>query len=337
MQILVRKSDYTLIHIYKSFFLLVSFKKLEFQIVELSIKSEDKGKKLPELITTPAGVSLHLRWDITITKLHIILLFLTILSTTLVGAMLQGISPISTDIWRGLYFSIPLILILFCHELGHIFAMWKNAVRSTFPYFIPAPNIIGTFGAVMILKERVHRSSEIVRIGAAGPIAGFICAIPICILGLYLSSTAEIKHETGLIKLGTPLIFQILQKLVFGEIQGNKDVLLSPVAFAGWIGFFVTAINLIPVGQSDGGHIAFGLFPRLHRLISSVFVITLFTLGIIFWVGWIVWAIVIAFLSLRAPSYTPEYDISKSEKLIGLASIAIFILTFVPTPISVEL
>lgn len=340
MKFLGRLTGFYAIHLKKRFFLFIDTFQKSLTIAELTVKDELDGKKLPVLI--PAGFfserSIYVRWEMKITPIHLILFFSTLLTTTVAGAMMQGINPLSKDVWKGFYFSIPLLFILSCHEFGHIFAMWKYGVRSSFPFFIPAPNIVGTFGAIMVLRERVSRASHIVKIGAAGPIAGFLAAIPIAILGLKLSYIAEIPKSGGdfFIKLGSPLIFSFIEKIFFGNLDSSKDVMLHPVAFAGWIGFFVTAMNLIPIGQTDGGHIVFGIFPSLHRKISLLFVITLFLLGIFFWYGWIFWGVLTALLGLRKIPYSPQKDAGKGEKAIALLAFIIFILTFIVTPIDIQ-
>ncbi len=299
----------------------------------------DGDKKL-ELLFTLDEKKIYLRWEMVITPIHILLFLSTFLTTTVAGAMVQGIFPLSTEVWRGLLFSAPLLFILSCHEFGHIWAMYKYAVKSTFPFFIPAPNIVGTFGAIMVLRERVDKSSQIVKIGAAGPICGFLAALPIAILGLKLSQSVNFAREEegmGFIKLGSSLIFYAIQKLIFGDIEPNSDILLHPVAFAGWIGFFITAINLIPIGQTDGGHIVFGLFQSAHRILSFTFVILLFILGILFWWGWTFWAVLTALLGLRKIPYEPIKDITITEKLIGLTALFIFIITFMLAPIEVKI
>ncbi|MCS7212664.1 MAG: site-2 protease family protein [Candidatus Calescibacterium sp.] len=275
------------------------------------------------------------RWEMKITLTHIVLFFLTFLTTTAAGAMMQGYSPISRDLIKGVVFSAPLLFILVAHEMGHIFALWKYGIRSSFPYFIPAPNIIGTFGAIMVLRERIAESSKILKVGAAGPIAGFIAAIPVAIIGLKISSVVAPDQASGegMIKLGSPLIFSIMEKLFAEGKEG--EILLHPVAFAGWIGFFVTSMNLIPVGQTDGGHIVFSLFPSLHRLLSFVVSFVLLVIGFLFWYGWIIWGVLTLLLGIRASPYIPQRDIGSKEKFIAFLSLLIFVLSFILVPIQV--
>jgi membrane-associated protease RseP (regulator of RpoE activity) len=341
LKILGRIGFLTVMHIKKRFFGFIDWESKSLIIAELTKKPEINGKILPELpIHRYFGEiePVYVKWEMRITPIHIILFILTGITTTIAGAMMQGISPISKDVWKGLYFSIPLLFILSCHEFGHIYSMWKHSVKSTFPFFIPAPNIVGTFGAIMVLRERVEKSSEIIRIGSAGPIAGFIAAIPIALIGLKLSNIVDKTQMNDMlsIKLGTPIILSLMQNIIFGKLETTKDIILHPVAFAGWIGFFITAMNLIPIGQTDGGHIIFGLFPKWHRKISFLLVAILFVLGILFWYGWLFWATLTAILGIRKIPYTPIKDIKRSDKILALISLIIFILTFIVSPIQIE-
>lgn len=274
------------------------------------------------------------RWEMKITPTHFLLFILTFVTTTAAGAMLQGFSPMSSDITKGLVFSLPLLFILISHEVGHLFALWRYGVRSSFPYFIPAPNIIGTFGAIMFLRERIWDASKILTIGAAGPIAGFLASIPVALIGLKMSSVVEPSEIQGeFLKLGSPLIFSLMERIFTGGTQ--KEILLHPVAFAAWIGFFVTSINLIPVGQTDGGHIVFSLFPKVHRPLSFAVSLVLVVVGIVFWYGWVIWGILTLFLGMRGSPYVPRRDVGFGGKMVALISLLIFVLSFVLIPIRI--
>lgn len=289
---------------------------------ELFVATDERFYIYPNLI----------RWEMRITAFHVVLFVLTFLTTTAAGAMMQGFSPLSRDIIKGTVFSLPLLFILISHEFGHIFVLWKYGIKSSFPYFIPAPNIIGTFGAIVFLREKIFESSKILKIGAAGPIAGFIATIPVSLVGLKLSKVVDPTAVTAeTIRLGSPLIFSAMKEIVLGG--GDKDIFLHPVAFAGWIGLFVTSINLIPVGQTDGGHITFSLFPKTHRFLSFFVAFSLLILGFLFWYGWIVWGILTLILGMRTTPYLPKSDIGFKEKLIASISLLIFVLSFVITPI----
>lgn len=280
-------------------------------------------------IAEAAGES-KIRWFFVIKPVHIILFIATVFTTTFFGAIIAGANPLSSGIVKGFLFSVPVLFILGCHELGHIIALRRHGIGSSSPYFIPAPNLIGTFGAIMRVKEPIKTTSALVEVGAAGPIFGFLVAVPITLVGLKLSNIAEVQE--GFLKFGSSLIFDALSRLVIGEVSEGKDVILHPLAFAGWIGFFVTALNLIPIGQTDGGHILFAISGRLHKLLSLLLAGALFAIGFIFWHGWIIWALVAIFLGFRHPPVVDEKR-GRKEKILGALSLLIFVVTFIPAPI----
>ena len=255
------------------------------------------------------------------------LLFSILLTATLVTTFLAG----------GPLFSISLLLILGAHEFGHYWASKKNGVQSTLPYFIPAPPIFiaGTFGAFIQIKQRIPNRMVLMEIGAAGPIAGFVVALPMLILGLYLSSvTPSIGVES--INFGSSLILNFCSQLVLGVDPSSPDINihLHPIAFAGWIGMLITALNLMPVGQLDGGHIIYAIAPGKHSAIGKIFFAGLFPLGY-FWPGWFFWAAMIALMGFKtAPLKEDVGKLRLTHVVLGSISMVIFILTFIPIPFS---
>ncbi|HOP32092.1 MAG TPA: site-2 protease family protein [Candidatus Hydrothermia bacterium] len=267
----------------------------------------------------------------------IILLLLTIFTTLIAGALQQGFIPWEnwSDLVKGIPFSFSVILVLGIHELAHFLASKKNGVAATLPYFIPFPNpLIGTMGAFIRVKTPISDRKSLVEIGSAGPIAGFIMAIPLTIIGLLNSSVGAI-HE-GMVSLGTPLIFEVLSRICLGKIPESYALILNPMAFAGWLGFFVTGLNLLPVGQLDGGHVLYGILgTRYHNILSKAILIILIPLGFL-WNGWWVWAVLLLILGTKHPE--PLYEenkLSTSTNILGIVSLLIFILTFVPSPIRI--
>jgi membrane-associated protease RseP (regulator of RpoE activity) len=255
------------------------------------------------------------------------LLFSVLLLATLITTYLSG----------GFLFSISLILILGAHEFGHYWASRKNGVRSTLPYFIPAPPVFiaGTFGAFIQIKQVIPNRRILMQIGSAGPIAGFIVALPTLIVGLSLSKVSPALGIEG-VNFGSSLILNVCSELVLGVNPQSPDlnIHLHPIAFAGWIGMFVTALNLIPIGQLDGGHIIFALFPDKHALLGRMFYVALFPLGY-FWSGWLFWAVMIALMGFKtAPLIDETEELSHREKVLGVVSIAILLVTFIPVPFS---
>ena len=287
------------------------------------------------------------------------LFLLTVISTLVAGTLQKGINIISEPqrIVEGVPFSLSLMAILLTHELSHYFASKLNHTEATLPYFIPAPSIFGTFGAFIKMKSPITTRKALIEIGASGPIGGFLVALVVTIYGLSLSRVVDLSSKQVGLVLGDSIIFSILSRIIVGVPPEGKDVLLHPVAFAGWIGFFVTAMNLLPIGQLDGGHISFALFGhRRHRRISFFLATTLALVGIsrlylysdifssgIFntlrnylWEGWAVWAFLLFMLGIEHPPVMFwEEPLPRSRMIMGYIALAIFILTFVPVPIKV--
>lgn len=270
--------------------------------------------------------------------LHIILFILTMLSTLFVGAMQTG-ADILKDPWKiyyGLPFALTLMIILLTHELSHYFASKKHGVNATLPYFIPAPTIIGTFGAFIKMKSPIVTRKALIDIGASGPIAGFVVSVIAVMIGLHLSKIVPVSQTKGALTLGDSILFSFLAQTVLGVTPADSDILLNPVAFAGWIGLFVTSINLIPVGQLDGGHIAFALLGEKQTRLSFILVLVMSLLGVLLWEGWIIWAVLLLVLGLRHPPVISwEVPLDKRRKVIGWLAFVIFILTFIPVPFKI--
>ena len=267
--------------------------------------------------------------------LHISLFVLTVLSTLLVGAVQTGADLIEepSKIYKGIPFSLTLMIILLSHEFSHYFSSRKHGVEATLPYFIPAPTIFGTFGAFIKMKSPIVTRKALIDIGASGPIAGFIISVIATIIGLNMSEIVSSAQAKGALNLGDSLLFSLLSRIVLGVTPSDSDILLNPVAFAGWIGLFVTSINLIPVGQLDGGHIAYALFGEKHNRLSFMLIFVLILFGLLLWEGWFVWAVLLLILGLRHPPVIYwEVPLDSKRKFIGWLALVIFILTFIPTP-----
>lgn len=270
--------------------------------------------------------------------LHIVLFILTLLTTVLAGAMQAGVNLLKKpeEIYKGLPFALTLMLILLGHELSHYFASRKHNVEATLPYFIPAPTIVGTFGAFIKMKSPITTRKALLDIGVSGPIAGFIISIMVSIIGLSISEVVPIKMTEGGIRLGDSLLFAFLSEIILDYQPAYQDVLLHPVAFAGWIGFFVTSINLIPVGQLDGGHIAYALFGKKHIYLSNVLVIIMVLLGLLLWEGWVIWAVLLLILGLKHPPVLYwEVPLDYKRRFIGWLALVIFVFTFIPVPFKI--
>ncbi len=268
----------------------------------------------------------------------IILFLVTALTTTTSGALYEGENPFYNPISliKGLPFSASLLLILGTHELGHFFASMRHRVVTTLPYFIPGPPfflMIGTFGAVIKIKSPIETKRALVDIGAAGPLAGFAVAIVVVFIGLQLSWVIPVPEAVMNVNLGSSLMFSFIEYLVFGPISEGHDVFLHPVAFAGWIGFLVTSLNLLPIGQLDGGHILYAIFGKYHRTVSIMMICTLLAFGTLGWKGWLVWGVLVTIIGIwHPPTLDRDVPLDRRRKVVGALTLLVFLLTFTQSP-----
>ncbi len=266
--------------------------------------------------------------------IHSILFVLTLLTTLIAGAIQQGVNLLETPggIWHGIPFSFTLLVILAAHEFGHYFMARHHEVDVTLPYFIPAPSFIGTFGAFIKMRSPLLDRRMLLDIGASGPVAGLAVALPVIVVGFTLSEVRPVAAESGM-SLGSSLLFSLLGWIVHGSLPGDMDIVLHPIAFSGWIGLLVTCLNLLPVGQLDGGHVAYAVLGRRQRLLARMIFAMLIILGITSWLGWLIWAAILYIMGLDHPPVIYEWvPLDKRRRVIGWASMAIFFLTFTPAP-----
>jgi len=234
----------------------------------------------------------------------------------------------------SLIYAVVLIAILMAHEMGHYLTCLYYRIDATLPYFIPAPTLIGTLGAFIKIRAPITRKHQLFDIGVAGPLAGFVLAVPAMIYGLSLSKAVAPLPQGDSIVFGEPLLFKMLSEAMFKGIPENFDMILHPVAFAGWVGILVTALNLFPIGQLDGGHIIYAVLGRRSKVLGKPILVVFVAMGVIFWIGWFVWAILIGFIGLKHPRTLDEdVPISSGRRLIALTVIIIFILSFIPDPV----
>ncbi|MFQ6070489.1 MAG: site-2 protease family protein [Candidatus Aminicenantales bacterium] len=237
-------------------------------------------------------------------------------------------------IYLSIIYAVVLIGILLGHEFGHYLACRHYSINATLPYFIPAPTLIGTLGAFIKIKSPITRKQHLFDIGIAGPLTGFILSFPALAYGLSLSKVVPPLPEGGAIMFGEPLLLKILGTLVIKDIPSGYDVLIHPIAFAGWVGILVTSFNLFPVGQLDGGHISYALFGQKSGLAARVFLYLFFFMGVVFWVGWFIWAFIILVLGMKHPRIIDEATpLSPRRKIMAFVALLIFILSFIPAPI----
>ncbi|HPL62910.1 MAG: site-2 protease family protein [Syntrophales bacterium] len=266
--------------------------------------------------------------------LHILLFLLTVGATLVAGSLQQGADLLENpeDIWKGIPFSFTLILILGAHEFGHYFVSRMRGVRVTLPYFIPAPSIIGTFGAFIKMKSPIMDRRTLLDIGVAGPLSGLVVAVPVLFVGLILSEIVPAVPQAGL-SLGSSLLFSCLNWIVHGSIPDQMDVMLHPIAFSGWIGLLVTSLNLLPVGQLDGGHVAYAIFGRRQRIVAVAIMLLLVILGMTEWPGWLFWAAFLLFIGVHHPPVIYDWiPLDGRRKKIGWLTLFLFAATFTPKP-----
>ena len=270
---------------------------------------------------------------------HIILFLLTVFTTLLAGALHKGADLLKNPehILMGIPFSFSLMGILLAHELGHYLTARKYGLNVTLPYFIPAPPlpfIIGTFGAFIKMRSPVRDRRMLLDVGAAGPLVGVAVSVPFLILGLQSSEVKLVQGEGGMM-LGSSLLLSLMSWLVVGPIPTGYDIVIHPVGFAGWIGLLVTSLNLLPVGQLDGGHVAYALFGEKQNKISKYVFLALLALGIFGWQGWLFWSLLLFIMGFRHPPPLHWWvSLDRKRKVIGWLTVIIFILTFIPVPFS---
>jgi membrane-associated protease RseP (regulator of RpoE activity) len=286
------------------------------------------------------------------TWLYVAFFCLTVLTTLIVGARMElnfqkNIPALSLDdnflsvfpwalrhptrLVLGIPFSFTLMLILFAHEMGHHLYCRYYGVNATLPFFVPFPSLFGTMGAFIRIKSPIRSRAALFDIGIAGPIAGWAIAVVALIVGLFFSKPMAGVVFAPDLQFGYPLIFRVAHHLFDSSIPLAK-MNLSPVAIAAWVGMFATALNLLPGGQLDGGHIVFSISPRLHRIISRLTILILIPLGMYHWVGWLLWAVLLAVSGMRHP-VVPEWPkITGGRRWLAVCAILMLLLTFTPTP-----
>jgi membrane-associated protease RseP (regulator of RpoE activity) len=299
---------------------------------------------------------------------HLVLFILTLFTTLTAGSLLQGVDPLSTRVvsfgslalrWpttvdfaalvRGIPFSLTLLGILGAHEMGHYVVARRHGVRASLPYFIPFPaylSVVGTFGAFIRIKSPAVRRSILFDIGIAGPLASFILSAAALGIGLSWSTPSGYQgatlspffvqfadHPLGL---GSSLFSHALAYSRFPMLIGAESIKLHPVAFAGWVGLLLTSLNLLPLGQLDGGHVLYGLLEKRQKLAAWVFILLLIPLGMLWW-GWWLWGGIAVLLSrgrLQHPAVIqPDHGPDRIRMLLGVIVGIVFLITFIPLPI----
>jgi membrane-associated protease RseP (regulator of RpoE activity) len=277
--------------------------------------------------------------------IHLVLFLATGLTTVMAGAIQQGVIPWETpwQVYKGLPFSLTLLVILFCHEMGHYLMARYHGLDVSLPYFLPAPPIpflIGTLGAFIRIRSPILNKPALMDVGAAGPLSGVLVTLPLLVIGLQLSDIQLMPDGAGElpgIVLGESILFKIMCWLTLGSLPENANLIMHPIAFAGWIGLLVTNINLIPVGQLDGGHVSYALFGERSQQVAKIFYLLLIVFGLLSWYGWLVWVVLLFFMGfVHPPPLEYWVPLDQKRRVIGYITIAVFILTFMPAPFLIQ-
>lgn len=277
---------------------------------------------------------------------NLLLFISTVLSLLWVGSLIAAsgdgreISSLSDiRLWEGWQYASGLMLILGAHELGHYFAARYHNVDVTLPYFIPLPfGFFGTLGAFIQLREPMRNRNMLFDVGVAGPLAGLIFAVPILLYGLATADIEVIPQGEGFIREGNSIAYALAKIVAFGRFvpDGNEDVLLNQFAQAGWTGLFVTALNLIPVGQLDGGHVLFTLVGRYARRMFIPIVSLFVFLTLFVNTSWALWTILLFFFGrMHAVPLNSVTPLSSGRRILGIITLIIFVLIFIPNPIEI--
>ncbi len=241
----------------------------------------------------------------------------------------------STYLTGGLAFCLALMITLTAHELGHFIQALRYRVPASLPYFIPLPiSPIGTMGAVIAMHSNMGNRRSLFDIGITGPLAGLVPALTFSVVGLWLSEVRTVAQDAPMMTLGEPLIFKFLVYCRFGALAANTDVFLHPIAFAGWVGIFITALNLIPIGQLDGGHVLYALLRRQAHLVSLTLLVAAVVAVALY--GYWGWTLMILLLLLIGPRHPPtandEMELGTGRTILGYLALLFVFVGFTPTP-----
>jgi hypothetical protein len=292
--------------------------------------------------------------------LHILLFVATIFTTLVVGAKMQfdflhnlppfvhgdetlPLFPVGwalhepSRLLLGIPFSATLLLILLAHEMGHYLYCRYYGVYATLPFFIPAPTLIGTLGAVIRIRSPIRSRCALFDIGIAGPIAGFLVALTVLVIAMPHSRVMPGAMAESDIQMGYPLIFRIVWAVlplanIHAGASSIRSIYFHPTAIAAWVGMFATALNLLPGGQLDGGHIVFALSPRAHRPVSRLTILALIPMAFYFWVGWLIWAILLRISGMRHPMVEEWPGVTGGRRWLAAFGLLMMILTLTPAP-----
>jgi membrane-associated protease RseP (regulator of RpoE activity) len=287
--------------------------------------------------------------------LPFLLLCVSVVTTTAIGArymqnFMDGLPTVVTesDLWPwpwllqqpsrfqlGWPFSLTLLTILISHEFGHYFACRAHGIRCTLPWVLPAPTLSGTAGAVIQIRSRIPNRRALMDVGAYGPLAGYVVSLVAVVVGFLLSRPMTPDGVRPLINFGHPMTLSVVRDLLHAfshrSVPRFEAALQHPILIAGWVGLFITALNLIPSGQLDGGHILFALSPRWHRTISRILPFILIAFGFYFWIGWLFWGVLLWIPAMRHPAVGAGAPLGR-RRLLAVVCFGVFLLTFAFEP-----
>jgi hypothetical protein len=282
--------------------------------------------------------------------LHVVLFLLTIATTTLVGAeqylgfLTDFVRPVRPPtltfqlFLNGLWYSATILAILGCHELGHYVACRYYDVDASLPYFLPIPiSITGTLGAFIRIREPIPEKRMLFDIGIAGPIAGFVIAVPALFIGVSMSHLVRVPPDASGLELGEPLLFKLASWLLWGSTPDGYSLNLHPMAFAAWWGLLATALNLFPIGQLDGGHISYAVLGSRSSYVTLLMVAVAMALSY-FAMSWRVWTLLMIVMLMVFGRHHPrvfdeEVPLDRPRRLLAVAALAMFAVCFTPAPI----
>jgi membrane-associated protease RseP (regulator of RpoE activity) len=285
-----------------------------------------------------------------------LLLVLSVITTTAIGArfmqnFIAGLPVLADDgdLWPwpwlfaqpsrfllGIPFSSALLGILLAHEFGHYFACQAHKIRCTLPWVLPAPTLSGTAGAVIQIRGHIPGRRSLMDVGVYGPIAGYVVSLVVLVFGFVFSHTAPAGYgQEQLITFGEPLSLSMVHQILIHfdpRVPSFSHAVPHPMLIAGWIGLFITSLNLLPGGQLDGGHILYSIAPRVHRVATWLLPMLLLVGGIFLWIGWILWAAILCIPALRHPRVPADEPLDGARMLLSIVALAIFVLSFSANP-----
>jgi len=308
-----------------------------------------------ELPPNPYWESLEVRKQRKSFAIAILLFLMTLISTLAVGAQYasayaSGQSPDFNELFSiygtllthpqvllaGIPFAFTLIGILLAHELGHFFACRYYGISASYPYFLPAPTLIGTLGAFIRIRSAIYNRKALFDVGLAGPVVGFLFAVPALAIAVYYSRVVPFSEAHSVVVFGSPLALRLLVAVLRPGVAPG-DLLLHPVGRAAWVGLFATSLNLIPGGQLDGGHILYSVASKYHKKITLAVALLLVPLGIYYWKGWIMWAVLLLAIGFRHPPLLNRWEqLDRPRFLWAVIAVVIFALCFMPMPVVIR-